>query len=202
MAIKTLCTTIFASLIGATNVYSGSPVQSVNLKLDSNTSAFQPRITVANNGSSYTRIVTGLVTIPISFSASCSNDTQLRKVYIGLGKFNILSGQMDETQKIFFEKISSASKTHTIPWRKYTFRFNANRIPFGGSTTPVSACNAFLKKKLSQGMSRQSFLQQDRKMKVVFQISFAAECIRKWKHSGLWKQVTKTASAVVSCKGR
>ncbi len=189
------------SLLGPVAAFSGNPVQSVQLRLESSGPHALPHIVVGNDGTRYTRLLTQTLAIPVRFSAACNTDTKLRQAYLGVGKFNLLSGKMDENQTIYFERLQGSLKSNRMRWRRHVFSFDVRRIPFR-NTDPVKACNSFLQQKLSQGVSRQTFMLQPRKMKMVFEISFAAECKRKWKHAGMWKQVTKTATAVVVCKGR
>ena len=188
-------------LLGPSAAFSGNPVQSVQLTVESSGPHALPHIVVANDGTRYTRLQTSTLAVPLRFSASCSADTTLRQAYLGVGRFNLLSGKMDEDQKIYFERLQGSLKSNRLRWRRHVFNFDVGRIPFK-NTNPVSACNSFLQQKLSQGLSRQVFMQQPRKMKMVFEISFAAECKRKWKHVGMWKQVTRKVAAVVVCKGR
>lgn len=178
-----------------------NPVEQIDFRISTQQTSQLPRIVVSNDGSQYSRVQTTDINIPVNFSARCSQQRELMRAFIGLGKFNLLSGQMDDPQKIFYQEIAGRRQSN-MPVQSYNFRAKVSRMHFSASTSPAKSCNAYMQQKISQGVSKADFMREDRKMRMTFTISFAAECKTKWKASGKWRQISKPAHAVVICRGR
>ena len=178
-----------------------NPVEQIDFRVSTQQTTQLPRIIVSNNGNQYSRVQTTDINIPVNFSARCSQKYELMRAFIGLGKFSLLSDKMDDPQKIFYKEIAGQRQSN-MPVQSYNFRAKVNRMHFSASASPVKSCNTYMQQKISQGVSKVDFMREDRKMRMTFTISFAAECKTKWKANGKWRQISKPAHAVIICRGR
>jgi len=193
--------TIASAFIFSPAIGSG-PVESVGLRTKHLTQRQLPQIVVIGNGSRYTRIQTREITLPIEFSAKCNGENKLVRSQLGVGKLPIFSGHMSDKKPMHSQVMTHTSNSKKIAWQKYSFRIHLNNNDKFANIDPVKACNDFLGKKMQQGMQASFFMKKDRKMTMNYEISFAAECRRKWKAEGLWKQTSQPAKAIIVCRGR
>lgn len=189
-------------LLCSTIALSGGPVESVQLKTKSQKLSQLPTIVVGNNGSRFTRIITRQISVPLEFSARCSGQTKLVNSAVGIGRLPISHGHMADKRPAHSQTVKIEPNTKAIGWHKVLFRVRLNSQDRFANIDPVKACNDFLQKKMQQGMKASFFMQKDRKMTMQYEISFAAQCRKKWKAYGMWKQTTKPARAIIVCKGR
>jgi len=185
----------------ASQLHAASPVKSVELETEIKSKSQVPVIIVGSDGSRYTHISTSQMRVPVRITASCRSKHKLIRTQIAVGKFAITGGHMRDDQKLAYQELRAPAKTRNMPWKKHMFTVSMNKLDFSGSMNPVKACNSFLNAKVAQGMRKRFFMQKDRRMTVSFPISLAAECKRKWKHDGLWRQTSRPIQAMVICRG-
>ncbi len=191
-----------ALLTSTVSIFAGSPVKSVKLETGIKSKSQVPVIVVGGNGSRYTHILTSQMKVPVRISASCRGKHTLARTQVAIGKFSITGGHMRDGQNLAMQEYRTPVKSKSIPWQKHMFTVNVAKLNFQDSMNPVKACNSFLNAKTSQGMRRQFFMSKDRRMTVSFPISLAAQCKRKWKSGGSWRQTSRPIQAFVICRGR
>jgi len=190
------------TLLVSASSFAGSPVKSVELETGIKNKSQVPVIIVGGNGSRYTHIMTAQMKVPVRITASCRGKHTLARAQVAVGKFSITGGHMRDNQNLAMQEFRTPVKSKHMPWQKHVFTVSVSKLMFQNSMNPVKACNSFLNAKTSQGMRRQFFMSKDRRMTVSFPISLAAQCKRKWKHGGSWRQTSRPIQAFVICRGR
>ncbi len=160
------------------------------------------QIFVGNAGHNFDKIISAQLDLPVEVRALCASDHNLTQAQLTVGKFPLLAtGHMANEQTKSSQPITLPNaNAKEMSTRSATLHIRVDDLSAATKIDPVKACNDFLQSKQRQGMSSQVFLQQDRRITFDFEISFAAECKRKWKAGGLWTQTTRPANAVIVCR--
>ncbi len=200
--IKLLVSGLVAMTLLTTTSITASPVTSVQLEAGFKNKSQIPVIIVGSNGERYTHIKTSHFKVPIRITASCRGKHTLARTQVTVGKFSITGGHMRKDQHLAMQEFRTPVKSKHMPWENHLFTVSVTKLNFQHSMNPIKACNSFLNSRIASGMRRQFFMSKDRRMTVSFPISLAAQCKRKWKSGGRWRQTSQPIKAIVICRGR
>ncbi|VAW81219.1 hypothetical protein MNBD_GAMMA12-3488 [hydrothermal vent metagenome] len=200
--IKLLVSGLTGVILLTTTSIIASPVTSVQLETGIKNKSQIPVIIVGSNGERYTHIKSSHMKVPVRITASCRGKHTLARTQVTVGKFSITGGHMRKDQHLAMQEFRTPVKSKHMPWESHMFTVSVTKLNFRDSMNPIKACNSFLNSRTSNGMRRQFFMSKDRRMTVSFPISLAAQCKRKWKSGGSWRQTSQPIKAIVICRGR